>query len=121
MVDLDAYFRRIGYAHGRAPTLATLHALCAAHVQSIPFENLDVLLGVGIDLDPAAVDRKILHDGRGGYCFEQNTLLVRALLTLRLRRTPDQRSRTDSSPSRIHAASNPCLRTGRALIRFLLR
>jgi len=82
MVDLDAYFRRTGYAGSRTPTLATLHAVCAAHVHAIPFENLDVLLGRGIDLDPAAVDRKLLHDGRGGYCFEQNTLLLRVLLTL---------------------------------------
>jgi len=82
MVDIDAYFRRIGYSGSREPSLTTLHALCAAHVQSIPFENLDVLLGLGVDLDPEVVDRKILHSGRGGYCFEQNTLFLRALQTL---------------------------------------
>ncbi len=79
MIDIDAYFRRIGYSGRGEPSLATLHALCAAHVLSIPFENLDVLLGRGVSLDPEAVDRKILHDGRGGYCFEQNTLFLRAL------------------------------------------
>ncbi|MBS1123656.1 MAG: N-hydroxyarylamine O-acetyltransferase [Deltaproteobacteria bacterium] len=79
---LDAYFRRIGDTGSREPTLATLHRLCAAHVQSIPFENLDVLLGRGINLDPAVVDRKLLHAGRGGYCFEHNTLLLRVLETL---------------------------------------
>ncbi len=82
MVELDAYFRRIGYRGDRAPTRATLDALSAAHVQSIPFENLDVLLGRPIDLDPAAVDRKLVHGGRGGYCFEQNTLFLRVLETL---------------------------------------
>ncbi len=81
-MDIDAYFRRIGYSGSREPSLATLHALSAAHVLSIPFENLDVLLGLGINLDPEAVDQKILHCGRGGYCFEQNTLFLRALLTL---------------------------------------
>lgn len=79
MVDLDAYFRRTGYAGDRAPTLANLHALCAAHVQTIPFENLDVLLGRRIDLAPEAVDQKLIHDRRGGYCFEQNTLFLRVL------------------------------------------
>jgi N-hydroxyarylamine O-acetyltransferase len=82
MVDLDAYFDRIGYAGSRAPTLATLNALSAAHVQSIPFENLDVLLDRGVDLEPAAVDRKLIRDRRGGYCFEQNALFLRVLEAL---------------------------------------
>jgi N-hydroxyarylamine O-acetyltransferase len=82
MVDLDAYLRRTGYTGDRAPTLANLHALCAAHVAAIPFENLDVLLGRRIELDPAAVDRKLVHERRGGYCFEQNTLFLRVLEAL---------------------------------------
>lgn len=81
-MDLDAYLRRIAYAGPRAPTLSTLHALCAAHAKAIPFENLDVLLGRGIDLADHAVDRKLVHDRRGGYCFEQNTLFLRALSAL---------------------------------------
>ena len=59
--DLEAYFARTGYAGLRTPTLATLNGIVAAHVQSIPFENLDVLLGRGINLDPAAVERKLIH------------------------------------------------------------
>jgi N-hydroxyarylamine O-acetyltransferase len=81
-LDLDAYLHRIAYAGPRAPTLSTLHALCAAHAKAIPFENLDVLLGRGIDLADDAVDRKLVHGGRGGYCFEQNTLFLRALRAL---------------------------------------
>lgn len=82
MVDLDAYFRRLGFAGGTTVSRSTLDALCVAHVQAIPFENLDVLLGRGIDLRDEAVDRKLLHDGRGGYCFEHNTLFARVLTTL---------------------------------------
>jgi N-hydroxyarylamine O-acetyltransferase len=82
MVDLDAYFRRIGFSGDRAPTRATLDALCAAHVKTIPFENLDVLLGRGIDLSDEAIDRKLIHGGRGGYCFEQNSLFSRVLTAL---------------------------------------
>jgi N-hydroxyarylamine O-acetyltransferase len=77
--DLDAYFARIGHTGSRAPTLETLNAIVRAHVSTIPFENLDVLLGRGIDLDPAAVEQKLVHGHRGGYCFEQNSHLLHVL------------------------------------------
>lgn len=86
--DLDAYFARIGYHGGRAPTLATLDAISAAHVRAIPFESLDVLLGVRIDLDPQAVEDKLVHRRRGGYCFEQNSLLLHVLGALGYRVQP---------------------------------
>jgi N-hydroxyarylamine O-acetyltransferase len=79
---LDAYFERIGYAGPRAPTLEALHAITAAHAQAIPFENLDVLLGRPIDLEIDRVFQKLVHDGRGGYCFEQNNLLLHVLTEL---------------------------------------
>ena len=79
MLDLDGYFARIGYAGPRAPTLATLDAIVHAHVAAIPFENLDVLLGRSIDLELGALQRKLVHDRRGGYCFEQNSLLYAVL------------------------------------------
>lgn len=81
-VDLDAYFRRIGYDGPRAPTLETLRAICQKHPDAIPFENLDVLLGRGISLDPARIDAKLIGAGRGGYCYEQNSLLKRVLTAL---------------------------------------
>ena len=107
MLDLDAYFARIGYAGPRTPTLETLSAIAHAHVCSIPFENLDVLLGVAIDLDPAAIERKLVHARRGGYCFEQNTLLLHVLdqlgFTVRplSARVRYQRPR-DYTPARTH-------------------
>ncbi|MDB4958483.1 MAG: N-hydroxyarylamine O-acetyltransferase [Myxococcales bacterium] len=79
MIDLDAYFARIGYRGSRAPALDTLNAIVNAHVQAIPFENLDVLQGLPIDLEPSALERKLVHARRGGYCFEQNTLLLTVL------------------------------------------
>lgn len=78
-IDLNAYLDRIAYSGPREPTLSTLTALHAAHVVAIPFENLDILLGHGIDLDLAALERKMVADRRGGYCFEQNTLFRAAL------------------------------------------
>jgi N-hydroxyarylamine O-acetyltransferase len=74
MIDLDAYFARIAHAGPRTATLATLTALQAAHARHIPFENLDVLLGRPIPLEPAALEAKLVRAGRGDYCFEQNAL-----------------------------------------------
>ncbi|AKU93813.1 N-hydroxyarylamine O-acetyltransferase [Labilithrix luteola] len=81
-VDLEAYLSRVGYRGSKEPTLATLHALTAAHTRSIPFENLDVLLGRPIRLEPDAVLQKLVHERRGGYCFEQNGLFLEVLATL---------------------------------------
>jgi len=60
MVDLDAYFARIGYDGPRAPTIDVLRALHALHPAAIPFEAIDVLLGRGVDLSPQAVDAKLI-------------------------------------------------------------
>lgn len=81
-VDLDAYFKRIGYDGPREPTLDVLRAITVRHPDAIPFENLDVLLGRGISIVPADVDAKLIGAGRGGYCYEQNGLLKRVLETL---------------------------------------
>ncbi|MGR4866166.1 arylamine N-acetyltransferase family protein [Caulobacter sp. LARHSG274] len=81
-VDLDAYFARIGYDGPREPTLAVLRAIHQKHPDAIPFENIDVLLGRPISLDPAAIDAKLIGAGRGGYCYEQNGLLKRVLAAL---------------------------------------
>jgi N-hydroxyarylamine O-acetyltransferase len=78
-LDLDAYFARIGYTGGREPTRTTLDAIAHAHVCAIPFENLDVLLGRPISLEPQAIVDKLVHAGRGGYCFEHNGLLLEVL------------------------------------------
>lgn len=86
--DLDAYFARTGYTGPREPTLATLHTITLHHATSIPFENLDVLLGRGISLAPEAIFRKLVHERRGGYCFEQNNLLLLVLRALGYRVTP---------------------------------
>jgi N-hydroxyarylamine O-acetyltransferase len=78
-LDLQAYLRRIG-RHGPAcADMPTLQAIVAAHVATIPFENLNPLLGLPVELEPAALERKLVHEGRGGYCFEQNLLLEAAL------------------------------------------
>ena len=79
MVDLAAYFDRIGFVDAARPDLATLTRLHYAHALTIPFENLTTLLHEPVPLDLAALEHKLVASGRGGYCFEQNSLF-RAVL-----------------------------------------
>jgi len=72
--DLAAYLARIGLS-GR-PTVAEVHR---AHVTAIPFENLDPLRGVPVSLRLDDLQRKLVAERRGGYCFEHNLLLAAAL------------------------------------------
>ena len=77
MLDLDAYLARLGLS-GR-PGLAEVHR---GHVTTIPFENLDPRRGIPVSLEPEDLERKLVTDRRGGYCFEQNLLLKHALEAL---------------------------------------
>jgi N-acetyltransferase len=64
-IDLDAYFARIGWEGGATPALDTLGSLLAAHMHSIPFENLDVLLDKPICLDLQSLQDKLVTRQRG--------------------------------------------------------
>ncbi|MFG2605615.1 arylamine N-acetyltransferase [Streptomyces sp. NPDC048514] len=104
--DLDAYLSRIGWEGDRRPGLATLRGVHLAHALALPFENLDPLSGRAPSLDPADLIAKMIHGRRGGYCYEHNILLWRALEALGFRvgalaarvvlgaRTPESRPRT---------------------------
>jgi len=80
--DIASYLARIGSPKLSGPNLESLHRIAAAHVQAIPFENLDVVGGIPISIDPAQIQEKLIHRRRGGYCFEQNTFLLHVLTTL---------------------------------------
>src|SRR3954471_19326216 len=79
MLDLPAYFARIGWNGSRTPTLATLAALLERHMRAIPFENLDVLLRRPVRLDLDSIQSKLVGARRGGYCFEHATLFAAVL------------------------------------------
>lgn len=81
-IDLDAYLARIEYGGTLAPTVETLNAICLAHVTSIPFSNVDILMGRPVRLDARSLQRKIVVEGRGGYCYEQAGLVQRVLRRL---------------------------------------
>jgi N-hydroxyarylamine O-acetyltransferase len=77
MFDLDAYLARIGLS-GR-PSIAEVHL---AHSITVPFENLDPHRGMPVSLALVDLERKLVAERRGGYCFEQNLLLKAALEAL---------------------------------------
>ncbi len=81
-VDLEAYLRRIGLGAAPPVDLAGLRALHLAHASTIPFENLDIQMGLPIRLDLASLQAKLVGRRRGGYCFEHNTLFLAVLRTL---------------------------------------
>lgn len=78
-VDLNTYSARVGYTGGFAPALDTLRDLHLAHATHIPFENIDVLLGRPVLLEIESLWNKLVLGGRGGYCFEQNSLFAGVL------------------------------------------
>ena len=81
-LDLGAYLRRIGLTVAPAADLAGLKALHFAHATHIPFENLDIQMGLPIRLDLASLQAKLVARRRGGYCFEHNTLFNAVLRQL---------------------------------------
>ncbi|KAL1445938.1 hypothetical protein MTO96_028986 [Rhipicephalus appendiculatus] len=95
----ESYLEYLKAAKPTAPTLDYLNRLIKVHLERVTFENLDVLLERRVSLDAEAVFGKVTGRGRGGYCFELNSLFGRLLLalgySLRLRaarmrlRTPD--------------------------------
>ena len=88
MIDLDAYFNRIGYAGTRDASMSTLRAIHALHPAAIPFENIDPLLGRPVRLELQALQDKLVRRRRGGYCFEHNSLLRAVLEALGFAVTP---------------------------------
>ena len=80
--QLEAYCHRIGWTGALRADPETLHAIHARHSAAIPFENIDVQLGMVPSREPAAVFAKLVTARRGGWCHEQNTLLGLVLATI---------------------------------------
>lgn len=87
MIDLDAYFQRIGYAGARTPTLETLRELHLRQAETIPFENFNPLLKRPVNLDAESLQQKLIRERRGGYCYELNGLFALALDAIGFRLT----------------------------------
>ena len=79
LIDMPAYLKRIGHDGDLTPTPETLRVLHRAHTTSIPFENLEIMLGRPVELSLDAVQSKLVERSRGGYCFEHNRLFAAVL------------------------------------------
>nr|XP_050027182.1 arylamine N-acetyltransferase / N-hydroxyarylamine O-acetyltransferase-like [Dermacentor andersoni]XP_054922410.1 arylamine N-acetyltransferase / N-hydroxyarylamine O-acetyltransferase-like [Dermacentor andersoni]XP_054922411.1 arylamine N-acetyltransferase / N-hydroxyarylamine O-acetyltransferase-like [Dermacentor andersoni]XP_054922412.1 arylamine N-acetyltransferase / N-hydroxyarylamine O-acetyltransferase-like [Dermacentor andersoni]XP_054922413.1 arylamine N-acetyltransferase / N-hydrox len=78
----QSYLRHLGVSKPSEPTLDFLDRLIRAHLERATFENLDELLERRVSLDPEAILGKVTGRGRGGYCYELNSLFARLLLAL---------------------------------------
>lgn len=77
-MDLDRYYRRIGIDRP-SPDAPGLRRLQSAQMDAVTFENIDPLLGIVPDVSLDGIFDKLVERGRGGYCFELNTLFGAAL------------------------------------------
>jgi arylamine N-acetyltransferase len=80
-LNVGGHLNRLGVAHSGPPSVAGLRALHRAHVEQVPYENLDIQLGRPTSIDPVASLARV-GSGRGGYCYHLNgafSLLLSAL------------------------------------------
>ena len=82
LTNLALYLQRLGFDAPPAPTLETLRQLQLRHTGTFPFENLSTLSGQPVLIDLPSIEQKVLHDGRGGYCYELNNLFLALLEAL---------------------------------------
>ena len=85
--ELREYLARIGLDGlepvGLPPMAETLARMQRAHLETVPFENLDIVAGkVPLALGEDALFDKIVRRRRGGFCYELNLLFAAALRAL---------------------------------------
>jgi N-hydroxyarylamine O-acetyltransferase len=78
-VNIPAYVERIGYSEPIKPDVQTLRGLHVAHMQTVPFENLDIGRRRPIRLTEEGLWDKIVVQRRGGFCYELNGLFAALL------------------------------------------
>lgn len=75
-MDIQTYLGRIQYNAPVRRDAQTLQGLHLAHMQNVPFENLDIGLKRPIRLTEEALWEKIILQRRGGFCYELNGLFA---------------------------------------------
>jgi len=86
LIDVEAFLHRLGMQHAAPPSWDRLAALHRAFTERVPYETLHIHLsrywGGWVSTDPVAAARRIVEEGRGGYCYHLNgafALLLAAL------------------------------------------
>jgi N-hydroxyarylamine O-acetyltransferase len=70
-VDVAGYLTRLGLERPERPEASWLFAAHRAHMERVPYENLEIQLERPTSVDPAESIARIAR-GRGGYCFHLN-------------------------------------------------
>ena len=97
-MDVKKYLERINIKKIRPASYSFLTQLQLNHLIAVPFENLDIRHGIKIVLDERRFYEKIVHQGRGGFCYELNGLFHRLLAELGFS--------VSITSSRVYSASN---------------
>ena len=73
---VERYFRRIGLSvpENIVPDPELLKKLHYAHCTTVPYENLDIIRKIPLSLETEGLYKKVVIEGKGGYCFELNGL-----------------------------------------------
>jgi N-hydroxyarylamine O-acetyltransferase len=80
-MDIQRYLSRIKFEGSLSTDLITLKKLHRQHLLHVPFEDLDIHFDRRFDLEPINVYHKIVIAGRGGFCYEVNSLFNDLLKT----------------------------------------
>lgn len=82
-MNTNLYLERIGMRpEDVSHTYEFLKALQQNHICTVPYENLDILNGISIELSKQALFEKIVTNHRGGYCFELGGVIAHLLADL---------------------------------------
>lgn len=81
---IDGYLARLGVHARPAPTLETLVDLQHRHLDTIPYDNLSIMLATitGATPDPVTPEQtldRVAAGGNAGYCFHHNGLVALVL------------------------------------------
>jgi N-hydroxyarylamine O-acetyltransferase len=78
-MQLSAYLKRIGYPGTPKVDFRTLAQIQRGHMEHIPYDALDVPLGIPVSLATEPAFSKLVKGMRGGWCYEMNGLFRWAL------------------------------------------
>lgn len=81
--QMRTYLSKLGFTEAPAPTKENLDKLIYAHQTNIPFSTIEIhRTQAAPDLEIENVYKRIIEDGKGGYCFELNKLFQALLESL---------------------------------------
>lgn len=80
--SVEGYLARLGVDHPPPATHETLADLHRRHLERVPYDNLEIMLGRPPSVVPADSLARVARVGRAGYCFHHNGALQLALESL---------------------------------------